>query len=207
MRIEGVCYLPLVRGLYRQLEGRVPRKDILKDEDTVDASRVLKLFEYGYCDVENEEPTSCVCGHDIKNLFYVYCKAMDDHVVVGSCCIERWLDKKLAAAAQRYLKHKTKLCNFKRHPEVHCAWCGKRAASLEGKLVHKACRWACYENLLEVAKQTPFIESMKARRKTNPGFVSEKQWVALTDSRWWSSERRLDLFRKSPHCFLGQLPP
>lgn len=202
MRIEGVCYLPLVRGLYKKLEGRVPSETIMKDEETVDAARVLGLFAYGYCDVENEELVECVCGHPIKNLFYVYCRPLDNHVVVGSCCIERWLDKKLAGAAQRDLKHKTKMRDFRRHPEQHCAWCGKRALSLQGKLVHKVCRWPCYDKLLGTAKLTPFIDSMKERRKTKPNFVSEKQWLALTDGRWWSPDRRIDLFRKSPHCFL-----
>ena len=205
MRIEGLCYLPLVRGLYKRLEGRVPNDVMLRDEETVDAAKVLKLFVYGYCVVDNEDEEECVCGHTIKNLFFVHCPAIDEHVVVGSCCIARWLDKKMASAAQHDLKHQTKILKFKQHPESHCAWCGKSGNNLNGRLVHKVCRWPSYNALLETSRQTGFIQSMIDRKTTRPGFVSEKQWLALTDPRWWSPERRIDLFRKSPHCYLTSI--
>ena len=195
MKIEGVCYLPLVRGLYKRLQGHVPDELLLKDSETVDAQKVLGMFEYGHCDVHNSNDEECVCGHAIKQLYFVYCTHIDDFVMVGSCCIDRWLNKKLIDAAHRDAKLQLKLAKIRSNPDRFCAWCGKQATTLEGRLVHKTCRWAALPDLLDVAKQTPFIESMKQPRT----FISNRQWDALTDGRWWSDDRRIALWKRSPN--------
>ena len=80
----------------------------------------------------------CLCGHDIKNNFYIQHKLTKEIFIVGSCCIKKWLPKEnqkktCSECGERHRNRIVDLCNSCRprcskcsgyvKAVVHCAKC------------------------------------------------------------------------------------
>ncbi len=187
--IQNGGYKPLIVGLLLYLNGHVKPCEVSAGPNIIDGGKVLDLFDYQSCDLVSENTVSCACGHDIRRKYYVSARCLEVPVTVGMCCINRWTNPELVARAKRDRCLQTTLHDMRVHPERHCAWCGKRSRAMCNTIVHKDCRSDAFSSILKHAKQTPFVDSLRKQR-----WMSEKQWAALTNAKWWPDDQRVKIF-------------
>ena len=194
IRMKNPGYRPLTHGLLDVLEPHIDL-DMLKDYDgLVDGQKVLSMFVYDSCNLNNDEDCNCVCGHHIKNLFWI--KAPEapkaGNTLVGICCVKKFTTSNplLVRQANDAEKREKYLKKVKDEPDSRCVCCGKKRLP-EGRILHSDCRTAStIPTLLEMARQTPFILSLKKRSHFSP-----KQLSALVNPKFWPTSDRIAVYK------------
>lgn len=195
VHVKNAGYRPLVDGLLAELE---PHMDLnsLKDIDGfVDGHTVLGQFAFSDCHFGDEEDCcedkQCVCGHKIKNLFWIAAPQIPHSVLVGMCCVKRFGDGNPALVhdAKVVMDRRKALQRMVAEPEVRCVCCGKKRVPV-GSIAHKACRQEIIPLLLEKSKPTKFITKLRDSNHLTNGQVS-----ALTSTRFWNNAQRVELYK------------
>lgn len=196
VHVKNAGYRPLTDGLLAELE---PHMDLntLKDIDgLVDGHKVLAQFAFADCQFNDEDDDmghskQCVCGHKIRNLFWVAAPQIPHHVLVGMCCVKRFVggNPGLVRDAKVMLDRERALQKVIAEPEVRCVCCGNKRVPV-GSIAHKPCRQEIIPLLLEMSKPTKFITSLRTCTHLTNGQVS-----ALTSTRFWSNAQRVELYK------------
>lgn len=197
IKVKNGGYRPLTDGLIAELEPHMDL-DTLKDhEGMVDGYKVLGMFDFHDCllnrgTAEDDEEHHCVCGHSIRNLFWITSGQVPHRVLVGMCCVKKFEpgNPKLVTAAKAHVTRHKALQRVMAEPEVRCVCCGKKRVP-RGSIAHKSCRDSITPLLIEMSKPTEFIKSIRDRRRLTEGQVS-----ALTSTRFWNNAQRIAVFRK-----------
>lgn len=191
LKIKNGGYKPLIEGLLASLEPHLDLGTLEDDDGFIDGLHILSLFRYQTSSLYNNSEHRCVCGHRIKNLFWITSPQCPEPVLVGICCVRRFTNNHdLVDKANAAMKRKTDLQRFENEPEVRCVCCGKKRIS-HCTIAHDECCSFIIPLLLEMSKPTKFIISLRQRRR-----LTDSQVSALTRAKFWTTAQRTAIFKR-----------
>lgn len=77
-------------------------------------------------EVVEEVATKCVCGNKIEENCYIFNKRINTIVIVGSCCIKKFIPQSGRTCEICSAPHRNRVENLCNKCFPKCTWCGKK---------------------------------------------------------------------------------